>query len=135
MQRTTLQHAPPLMSPHCSVAAVVQQGVADGALLWEGNVIKVAGASPSREHVLLAMQAQGIELKHYDLVQLDSKLLAVETFYHAVYSAGGPVQAREVSSCCARPPLQRSCHTDFPTGGQQSCQRCQSCDGAWLAGQ
>ena len=123
------------VSPHCSVAAVVQQGVADAALLWEGNMVKVAGASPSREYVLLAMQAHGIELKHYDLVQLDSKLFPVETFYHAVYSAGGPVQAREVLSRSACPPLQRSCHTDCHAGGQQSCQRGQGCDAAGLAGQ
>lgn len=73
-------------------ADAVASGLAQGWLAKEEDVVKLAIAQPTRAQLLLAMQAHGIELQHYDLIQLRSLLFPAEAFYAAVYNVGGPQQ-------------------------------------------
>ena len=82
-----------MLWPH-SPAAALEAGVAQGWLTREDGTIKLTAAEPTREQVLLAMQAHHITLPRYDLVVLGNTLLYVEHFYAAVYAEGGGLKVR-----------------------------------------
>eukprot|EP00887_Chlorella_sp_A99_P000371 scaffold13.g371.t1 len=76
------------------VGPALEAGVAQGWLTREDGTIKLTAAEPTREQVLLAMQAHHITLPRYDLVVLGNTLLYVEHFYAAVYAEGGGLKVR-----------------------------------------
>lgn len=84
---TFVLHCRPMPVPFAEAVAAAVQG---GWLLKEADAVRVVPTAPSREQLLLAMQALDITLQYYDLVCVDRTLVPVEQFYAALAGVGGP---------------------------------------------
>jgi hypothetical protein len=78
-------------------ADALNDAIGQGLLVDEGGFVKVTTTTPTRQLMLLAMEAHGIKLDRFDMVAPLAKgtpLVPVEQLWAAVSNAGGPEEVR-----------------------------------------
>ena len=84
-------------SPHASqscLAAVLQRGIAEGALQGPADAVVVCSPALDRMLLLATMQARSIQLPHYDVVVARGQAhdVPLEAFWAHLSSPGGVQQ-------------------------------------------
>ena len=92
---------------HClPYAGHIEQGEQDGWLKRVGGGVQVTAPKPTRDQLLLALQAASKPLRRHDVIQVVEELVPVEAFWAAV--AGGPDQVGGTNQLALLPPLLAS---------------------------